>query len=43
MISELLKQWCDENKIDINDKQLLQFEKYAELLKEWNEKMNLTS
>ncbi len=43
MISELLKQWCDENKIDINDKQLLQFEKYAELLKEWNEKMNLTA
>ncbi|MBQ8134847.1 MAG: 16S rRNA (guanine(527)-N(7))-methyltransferase RsmG [Clostridia bacterium] len=43
MISEILKQWCDENKIEISDSQLSQFEKYAELLKEWNEKMNLTA
>lgn len=43
MISEILKQWCDENKIEISDHQLSQFEKYAELLKEWNEKMNLTA
>ena len=43
MISKILKQWCDENKIEISDSQLLQFEQYAELLKEWNEKMNLTA
>ena len=29
--------------ININDKQLIQLNKYYELLKEWNEKINLTS
>lgn len=36
---EVLKQW----NIDISDKQQEMFERYYELLVEWNEKMNLTS
>lgn len=43
MISELLKKWCSENNIKIDSVQLEQFERYAALLKEWNEKMNLTA
>lgn len=43
MISSILKKWCKENDIDINSEQLGNFEKYAVLLKEWNEKMNLTA
>lgn len=43
MISEIIKKWCSENNIVISDNQLAQFEKYAALLKEWNEKMNLTA
>ena len=30
-------------KIDLNDKTVERFKKYAALLKEWNEKMNLTA
>ena len=43
MISSILKKWCRENDIEINSAQLGNFEKYAALLKEWNEKMNLTA
>ena len=43
MIGETVKKWCSENNIEISDMQLKQFEKYAALLKEWNEKMNLTA
>ena len=43
MITETIKDWCLKNSIDISEKQLSQFETYASLLKEWNEKMNLTA
>ena len=43
MITEIVKQWCDENNIVISERQLQQFDLYAALLKEWNEKMNLTA
>lgn len=43
MIGETVKQWCIENKIAISDQQTAAFEKYAELLIEWNQKMNLTA
>ena len=33
---------CSENKLSLTDKQINQFILYAKLLKEWNEKMNLT-
>lgn len=43
MISEIIGKWCSENQLSINDEQLDRFEKYARLLVEWNEKMNLTA
>lgn len=43
MITEILEKWCIENSIDITDSQKAAFEKYAELLISWNEKMNLTA
>ena len=43
MISDILKKWCDENSITIDNKQLSDFEAYSSLLLEWNEKMNLTA
>ena len=43
MIAEILKNWCADNDMGITDEQLADFERYAELLKEWNEKMNLTA
>lgn len=43
MISEIVKSWCINNSLEITEKQLSQFETYASLLKEWNEKMNLTA
>ena len=43
MINPIIKDWCSENNIEITDKQLNDFERYAELLIEWNEKMNLTA
>jgi len=43
MITDTVKKWCDENNISINDEKLEKFNAYAELLKEWNEKMNLTA
>ena len=38
-----LKQKLNEFNIEINDKQLEQFDKYMKLLLEWNEKINLTA
>ena len=43
MISEIVEGWCRDNDMSVSSDQLLQFEKYASLLKEWNEKMNLTA
>ena len=43
MITDTVKKWCNENNISINDEKLEKFNAYAELLKEWNEKMNLTA
>ena len=43
MITEILEKWCSENSIDITDKQKNAFEKYADMLITWNEKMNLTA
>lgn len=34
---------CKEKNIELNDAQLKQFEKYMHLLRQWNEKMNLTA
>lgn len=36
-------QCCKENGLELNEKQINQYKTYAELLKEWNEKMNLTA
>lgn len=38
-----LKSWCDSQELFISEEQILKFEKYADLLVEWNEKMNLTA
>lgn len=43
MIKKILQSWCKENQVSITEEQLLQFETYARMLKEWNEKMNLTA
>ncbi len=43
MITELIRDWCDENNIAVTADQCSAFEKYAELLIEWNKKMNLTA
>ena len=43
MITDTVKKWCVENNIPITDKQLAKFSLYADLLKEWNQKMNLTA
>lgn len=43
MINDIIKNWCDENNIIITNTKLEKFEEYAKLLKEWNEKMNLTA
>lgn len=43
MTLEELKNRCQEDDIILSDHQLEQFDLYADLLKEWNEKMNLTS
>ena len=42
-IKKIMAEYLPKYKIDITDKQLDQFEKYAEILKEWNEKINLTA
>ena len=38
-----LKIWCDSRDIDINAKQLRDFEIYKKNLLEWNQRMNLTA
>lgn len=43
MTLEELKNACHELGIELSEKQLAQFDRYADLLKEWNEKMNLTA
>ena len=43
MTLEELKNTCHELGIELSEKQLAQFDRYADLLKEWNEKMNLTA
>ncbi len=43
MIGETVKKWCNENELFISDHQAEQFENYAALLQEWNQKMNLTA
>ena len=43
MTLEQLAIRCKEDGIELTEAQLKQFDLYADLLKEWNEKMNLTS
>ena len=43
MIGNIIKKWCDENSVSLSKEQIGKFELYASLLKEWNEKMNLTA
>ena len=43
MTLEELKTQCEKDGIALSDRQLEQFDLYADLLKEWNEKMNLTA
>ena len=43
IINESVKSWCSENNSLITQQQIEQFEKYASLLQQWNEKMNLTA
>lgn len=42
-MKELLIKGSNQLNIPLNDGQILQLEKYANLLREWNEKMNLTA
>lgn len=42
-IRELIEKYISGFKIQLSDRQLFQFERYFELLVEWNEKMNLTA
>lgn len=43
MIKELLQNYIKDYKITLTENQYEQFQKYFELLVEWNEKMNLTA
>lgn len=43
MIKNLLQNYIKDYKITLTEKQYEQFQKYFELLAEWNEKMNLTA
>lgn len=43
MIKNLLQNYIKDYKITLTDNQYEQFQKYFELLAEWNEKMNLTA
>jgi len=43
MITEILAPMLAEYQLSLSDKQLGQLEKYAALLREWNERMNLTA
>ena len=42
-IEKIMAEYLPKYKIDITDKQLEQFKKYAEILEEWNKKINLTA
>ena len=42
-MTDILKNGCKELGISINENQISQLNTYAELLKEWNEKINLTA
>ena len=43
MNSEQFQQQLSEQGIDLSEKQMNQFNRYYEVLVEWNEKMNLTA
>lgn len=43
MIKDLLQNYIKDYKITLTEKQYGQFQKYFEMLAEWNEKMNLTA
>lgn len=43
MIGEIIRKWCRDNEISITDEKIEKFERYAVMLKEWNEKINLTA
>lgn len=43
IISEKLLAWAGSKKIELSDEQLNSFEKYAELLTDWNTRVNLTA
>lgn len=43
MITEILKPYLAEYAVPLSEEQLSQLRRYAELLLEWNEKMNLTA
>ena len=42
-MTDILKNGCKELGISINENQISQLNTYAKLLKEWNEKINLTA
>lgn len=42
-IEKIMAEYLPKYKIDITEKQLEQFKKYAEILEEWNKKINLTA
>ena len=41
-MKDLLKRKCDEIGVELTDFQCAQFERYYELLIDWNKKINLT-
>lgn len=43
MVTEILKKYIPEHADPLSEEQYAQLERYAELLVEWNEKMNLTA
>ena len=43
MVTEILKNYIPEHAEALSEQQYAQLERYAELLVEWNEKMNLTA
>ena len=43
MVTEILKNHIPEHAEPLSEEQYAQLERYAELLVEWNEKMNLTA
>ena len=43
MTKDKFIQACEKEGIHLNQKQIEQFERYKDLLLEWNQKMNLTA